>query len=69
MTDSRWKYLMEAPHSRLTNDELHEQWHFCPEFDGLLMLIGDPGCDCTPWTEEEIKEVGYDSRGISGVQF
>lgn len=37
MTDERYVALMEDDRLKLTEDELREGWHFCYEFDGLLV--------------------------------
>lgn len=37
MTNERWTHLMEDETLRLTQDELNEGWHFCPDWDGLLI--------------------------------
>lgn len=41
MTDERWKELMDSDSLALTKEEVEEGWHFCLEFDGLLVK-GDP---------------------------
>lgn len=48
MTDDRWKFLMG---NKLTQEEMSRGWHWCPEFDGLLVGPGmgewDDGlCQC-----------------------
>lgn len=40
MTDERWKHLMNDDKARLTPEERAEGWHFCHEFDGLLVGPG-----------------------------
>lgn len=42
MTKERWEQLMANEELSLTPEEILARWHFCPEFDGLL--IG-PGMD------------------------
>jgi hypothetical protein len=39
MDDTRWKALMQGE-SELTADEIALGWHFCPEWDGLLIGHG-----------------------------
>lgn len=39
MTDYRYNLLMEGP-ALLTEQELAAGWHFCAEFDGLLVGPG-----------------------------
>ena len=41
MTKARWEKLMDDDNAQLTTDEIAEGWHFCREFDGLLVQ-GDP---------------------------
>jgi hypothetical protein len=53
MTDERYRELSENLKSHLTLEELDEGWHFCYEFDGLLVK-GDPkeeicGRACIAW--------------------
>lgn len=40
MTSDRWEYLMSNDES-LTKEEIAEGWHFCHEFDGLLVNYND----------------------------
>jgi hypothetical protein len=42
MTNERYKELWENYEAPLTQEEINEGWHFCVEWDGLL--IG-PGMD------------------------
>jgi len=44
MTDSRFKELMKD--GELTNEEIQQGWHFCPEMDGLLANSKEPDGDC-----------------------
>jgi hypothetical protein len=39
MTDARYNQLMNCPNEAiaLTPEEMAEGWHFCCEFDGLLI--------------------------------
>lgn len=61
MTKARWCHLMEDNDSKLTEDELSLGWHFCPEWDGLLIGPGmgeEESCLCFPdklRTETEIR--------------
>lgn len=53
MTKERYEELIEDLDLSLTDDEINEGWHFCHEFDGLLVL-GDPkepicGKACIDW--------------------
>lgn len=37
MTDNRWRQLMENDLESLTQQEISDGWHFCPDWDGLLI--------------------------------
>lgn len=37
MTDDRYQELMTNDEAVLTKDELAEGWHFCADWDGLLI--------------------------------
>lgn len=41
MKPERWQELMDNDDAVLTTEEWEEGWHFCLEFDGLLV---GPGC-------------------------
>jgi hypothetical protein len=56
MTEERYKQIEENFDARLTKEEMDEGWHFCYEFDGLLVK-GDPkeeycGKACIDWNGE-----------------
>lgn len=36
MSETRWQMLMNDSELKLTEDEIAQGWHFCPEFDELL---------------------------------
>lgn len=40
MTGDRYRYLMRDQDSELTESEIEEGWHFCWDFDGLLVGPG-----------------------------
>ena len=40
MTDERWEQLMKDDSLLLTMEESDEGWHFCPDWDGLLIGPG-----------------------------
>lgn len=40
MSGNRWLDLMHDDEPRLTSNELAEGWHFCPEWDDLLIGPG-----------------------------
>ncbi len=49
MTEVRWKSLMEDDKIMLTPAEASNGWHFCHEWDGLLVQAGTKeaiGCTC-----------------------
>lgn len=62
MTDERWKLLSEDDPSagELTESEVAEGWHWCQEFDGLLV---GPGmgelrpCKCLPKNHPAYKTI------------
>lgn len=48
MTDERYAEIMEDDTVRLTEEEIAEGFHFCPDFDGLLVGPSSPEIDsCT----------------------
>jgi hypothetical protein len=42
MTEARYRELMDSAEARLTESEMAEGWHFCDEFDALLIGPGTP---------------------------
>jgi hypothetical protein len=49
MTNERYRQLSEDQDSKLTDEEVKEGWHFCPDFDFLLTqgeLFNDDGVTC-----------------------
>jgi len=40
MTEQRWSNLMNDDYLILSDSEISEGWHFCYEFDGLLVGPG-----------------------------
>jgi hypothetical protein len=40
MTDERFNQLMESDDLELTPEEVAEGWHFCWDWDGLLIKPG-----------------------------
>jgi hypothetical protein len=55
MSLSRWRKLMNDDAKILTLEEKSKGWHFCNDWDGLLINAGDEkegGC-CYCFTEEE----------------
>ena len=57
MNIKRWKLLMDDNGTELTDDEIAVGWHFCNDFDGLLV---GPGmgeyqiCECKGKPKAEI---------------
>lgn len=56
LTDERYNYLSDNFEALLTEDEIAEGWHYCYEFDGLLVQ-GDPkepicGQACIDWMRD-----------------
>jgi len=52
MTKERWTDLEEDQELKLTEEEINDGWHFCPEWDGLLVNSNDEegegaACICT----------------------
>lgn len=51
MTDERWHSLMKDDALSLTEQEIKDGWHFCVEWDGLLIgpCMGElECCSCFP---------------------
>jgi hypothetical protein len=49
ISNARYAALMDGPDLALTNDERAAGWHFCPEWDGLLVgpsMLEWDGCTC-----------------------
>lgn len=42
MTNQRFSELMNDDSKALTPEEIAEGWHFCSEFDGLLVNSNEP---------------------------
>lgn len=40
MSDERWNALMNDPQAILTKEEMEQGWHWCYDFDGLLVGPG-----------------------------
>jgi hypothetical protein len=52
MTPERWLELERDQNSRVTHGEIADGWHFCPEWDGLLIgpEMGEfQCCLCDMW--------------------
>lgn len=55
MSDARWMALERDPTLKLTPEEIASGWHFCPDWDGMLIHKLNPefeACNCTleAWT-------------------
>ena len=50
--DERWLDLMESMHQELTEEELEAGWHFCPDFDYLLVGPGMAALECCSCRKE-----------------
>jgi hypothetical protein len=46
MTNERWKELWENQELELTEQEIVEGWHFCYDWDGLLIGPGMMEMEC-----------------------
>jgi len=63
MTSAKWgHYMYKEPNALLTEEEQAEGWHFCKDFDGLLIHKSDPEaqhCSCfnNPQTPPNIQEL------------
>jgi len=61
MTPERYRELNGPVSIDLTAAEMRQGYHFCPDWDFMLIRLGEPGgepCYCKPWTGEQIAEVG-----------
>lgn len=56
MTEERWIELNENQSSQLTEEEIAEGWHFCLEWDGLLVGPGMQEMECCNCFEPAEKE-------------
>lgn len=41
MTKERWSEIQKDQELKLTEQEINDGWHFCPEWDGLLVNSND----------------------------
>lgn len=60
MTDERYKEIMESPAS-MTDEEWNTGWHFCVEWDGLLVGPGMTEADCCGCQGPPVPPIGPDS--------
>lgn len=54
MTPERHEQLMSDTTLNLTRQEAEAGWHFCPDWDGALIKIGEENCPCVAWTAIEL---------------
>lgn len=57
MNPGRFNFLMSYENAQLTKEEVAEGWHFCFDWDGLLIHKDDPeagACTCFPPTVSAI---------------
>lgn len=60
MTDKRWHELMNNDDLDLSNSEIKEGWHFCWDWDGLLIGPGmgeTKNCSCLETYKERFPEL------------
>lgn len=57
MTDKRYRSLMwdNEIETQLTKIEIEEGWHFCPDWDDLLIGPGMPEIDCCTCRKKNIR--------------
>lgn len=61
MTPERYSLLSGPVSDSLTAAEMRQGYHFCPDWDFMLIRLGEPGgepCYCKAWTGEQIAEGG-----------
>lgn len=49
LSNARYAELMDSPSLTLADDEKAAGWHFCPDWDGLLVgpsMLEWEGCNC-----------------------
>lgn len=59
MTPERYRELCVNPDAILTEQELREGYHFCPDWDYMLLHVSDvemSGCCCDKARNERIVE-------------
>lgn len=64
MTKERYKELESDQDSRCTTDEVLRGWHFCNDWDGLLIgpeMEGEWDC-CTCYSPQEQKEISEQGK-------
>lgn len=68
MTDQRWRELMNDSNGKLTQEEMAEGWHWCPDWDDLLVGPGSMEITCCTCTnvDQGIKEASQWLRNVDG---
>lgn len=69
MTRERYEKLMKDDSEKLTTEEIKEGWHFCHEFDGLLVgpEMGElNSCRCFPPDHPVYKTAPPIDTGVEG---
>lgn len=59
MNRERWNLLMTTDSEKLSDDEISQGWHFCDDWDGLLIGPGMgemEACECRNWSREVAKQ-------------
>jgi hypothetical protein len=49
MNEQRYRELMGSPDAKITDEEWEEGWHYCPDWDFLLIgpeTIESEACTC-----------------------
>jgi DNA-binding transcriptional regulator YdaS (Cro superfamily) len=59
VTPERARELNSVTSGRLTAEEMRQGWHFCYDWDGLLVNANHKGgeaasCTCGSWLEDQI---------------
>jgi hypothetical protein len=57
VSDERWSALMNNPNGRLTREEMADGWHWCADWDDLLVGPGMMEMDCCGCGVEKSKHV------------
>ena len=55
MNNERYRYLIENVEAELTEEEIKQGWHFCPDWDLMLIHPNMPESDCCSCFKEEKK--------------
>lgn len=55
MTNERYRQLIKDPNLNISKEEFEEGWHFCYEWDGLLIGPGMKEMECCLCYNTKIK--------------